>query len=278
MNDETIEGASTQMRLVIAAGILLLLIALAAWVVFIFLGPPASPPPPSIAAGASPAPQNGSSPAPQNKGSLSPPVPLPPGMTRIFDGETLSGWLSSPASAAGDLQWSVRDGILASNGLRRGVLFTQSDYARYRIIFDVRQISGNHPPCVLIFCTRPPPGGTALDALAGVQFQPTGGHWDYRPGHNNGGRIFFRLVHPFHVDIRQWSRVEILADAARGTARMAVAQPVGSKAVEVLDFRDPAGGKVGPFAFQMHNRGLLDEYANVAVQVNPAENDLITTK
>jgi hypothetical protein len=79
------------------------------------------------------------------------------------------------------------------------------------------------------------------------------------------------------LDAHQWSRVEILVDATTGTARMAVAQPVGSKAVEVLDFKDPTAGKTGPIAWQMHNKGLFDEYKDVTIEVNPAVNDLITT-
>jgi len=59
---------------------------------------------------------------------------------------------------------------------------------------------------------------------------------------------------------------------------MAVAQPPGSKAVEVLNFKDPEAGKKGPFALQMHNAGLFDEYANIAIEVNPTGDELITTK
>jgi hypothetical protein len=56
---------------------------------------------------------------------------------------------------------------------------------------------------------------------------------------------------------------------------MAVAQPVGSQAVEVLDFTNPAAGKVGPIAFQMHNQGLIDEYEDVVIQVDPTDHDWI---
>ena len=79
-------------------------------------------------------------------------------------------------------------------------------------------------------------------------------------------------------DVHEWSRVEILADAAHGTARMAVAQPLGSKAVEVLDFKDAAAGKVGPIAWQMHNAGLIDEFKDVTIELDPKVDDLITVK
>jgi hypothetical protein len=59
---------------------------------------------------------------------------------------------------------------------------------------------------------------------------------------------------------------------------MAVAQPPGSKAVEVLDFKDPAAGKVGPIAWQMHNAGLFDEYKDVTLEIEPKIDGLITAK
>jgi Domain of Unknown Function (DUF1080) len=104
----------------------------------------------------------------------------------------------------------------------------------------MRHVSGkpDHQPCVLVFCTRPADDKKPLDALGGIQFQPPNGyHWDYRRGHNNDGKSFFkRLTNP-KFNPKEWSQVELLVDAAAGTARMAVAQPVGTKAVEVLRFR-----------------------------------------
>src|SRR6185369_11580372 len=122
---------------------------------------------------------------------------------------------------------------------------------RYRLMFTLRHISGNpdHQACVLIFCSRPQGEEKPLDALGGIQFQPpNGGRWDYRPGVNNNGGAEFTVLTKPGFDSHAWSRVEILADASKGTARMAVAQPPGSKAVEVLSFHDPAAGKVGPVA------------------------------
>ncbi len=177
--------------------------------------------------------------------------------------------------------WVVKDGAMASAGVGRGVIYTAKDYSRYRLMFTMRHVSGNpdHQACVLIFCNRPQPGAKPLDALGGIQFQvPNGGHWDYRPGMNNNGGQEFTLVTKTHFDAHAWSRVEILADAAKGTARMAVAQPVGSKAVEVLDFKDATAGKLGPIAWQMHNAGLFDEYKDVTIELNPKDDDLITVK
>jgi hypothetical protein len=174
--------------------------------------------------------------------------------------------------------WIVKGGAMASTGSGRGVIFTAKDYDRFRLTFTMRHVSGNpdHQACVLIFCARPESGGMPLDALGGIQFQvPNGGHWDYRPGMNNNGGAEFTSVTKPGFDPHQWSRVEIVADASSGTARMAVAQPPSSRGVEVLAFRDPAAGKSGPIAWQMHNGGLFDEYKDVAIEIDPKSTDLL---
>lgn len=177
--------------------------------------------------------------------------------------------------------WVVKDGVMASTGSGRGVIYTAEDYSRFRLMFTMRHVSGSpdHQACILIFCSRPQGDEKPLDALGGIQFQaPNGGHWDYRPGMNHGGGVEFTSVTKTHFDPHEWSRVEILADATQGTARIAVAQPLGSKAIEVLDFKDATAGKTGPIAWQMHNAGLFDEYKDVTIELDPKENDLITVR
>jgi hypothetical protein len=165
--------------------------------------------------------------------------------------------------------WVVKDGAMASTGVGRGVIYTEKDYGRFRLTFTMRHVSGNpdHQACVLIFCSRPGPNEKPLDALGGIQFQvPNGGHWDYRPSMNNNGGSEFTSVTKTHFDVHEWSRVEIVADSTKGEARMSVAQPPDSAPVEVLAFKDPAAGKTGPVAWQMHNAGLFDEYKEVSIE------------
>jgi len=194
----------------------------------------------------------------------------------MFDGKTLDGWIQVPANS-----WTIKDGAMASTGAGRGYIYTSGQYSRYRLLFTVRHVSGkpDHQACVLIFGTMPVEGQKSMDALGGIQFQPpNGGHWDYRKGHNNSGKGEFTALPHRKFDAHQWSHVELLVDADRGTARMAVAQPVGSKAVEVLDFKEPAAGQKGPIAWQMHNRGLFDEYKDIEIEVDPPDNELITIR
>ncbi len=165
--------------------------------------------------------------------------------------------------------WIVKDGAMASTGAGRGVIYTEKDYGRFRLTFTMRHVSGNpdHQACVLIFCSRPEPNRMPLDALGGIQFQvPNGGHWDYRPTMSNNGGAEFTTVNKTHFDVHEWSRVEIVADSAGGEARMSVAQPPSGVPIEVLVFKDPAAGKAGPVAWQMHNAGLFDEYKDVSIE------------
>jgi hypothetical protein len=176
--------------------------------------------------------------------------------------------------------WAVKDGAIASTGVGRGVIYTANDYSRYRLMFTMRHVKGSpdHPACVLIFCARPQADETPLDALGGIQFDvPGGGHWDYRPGMNKDGGPEYTATSKTKFDPHSWSRIELLIDATKGTARMAVAQPPGSKAEETLDFMDPTAGRAGPIALQMHNAGLFDEYKDMTIEVDPKDDRLITT-
>jgi hypothetical protein len=183
-----------------------------------------------------------------------------------------------PGTAIG---WIVKDGVMASTGTGRGVIYTAQDYSHYRLLLTMRHVSGkpDHPADVLFFCTRPKDGEKPLDALGGIQFQiPNGGHWDYRPGQGKDGGAEFHTLVKGKNNAHEWSRVEILVDAAKGTARLAVAQPPDAKAIELTDFNLPEAGKPGPIALQMHNPGLFDEYKDITIEVDPKVDDLITTQ
>jgi hypothetical protein len=70
-------------------------------------------------------------------------------MTKLFDGNSLPGWTQLPPDS-----WMVKNGVIASLGAGRGMIYTSNQYTRYRIIFDIRHVSGNpdHQACVLVFC------------------------------------------------------------------------------------------------------------------------------
>jgi hypothetical protein len=199
-----------------------------------------------------------------------------PVLVPMFDGTTLDGWTASKAD-----QYTVKNGAIHSTGKGRGwIYYNKAQYGSFRWLFHVKQVKGNHKPTVLIWGTTTP----IRDALSAIQFQPpNGGHWDYRPGHNDGGSKYFtKLPHP-SWDAKKWAQCELLANQETGYARMAccplTANAPRCKGVEVLQFRDTTAGRVAPIAIQIHNKGIEDEYKNLYVEspvANPDE--LITTK
>jgi len=185
-----------------------------------------------------------------------------PNLVSMFDGKTLTGWTPSKAG-----QYDVKDSAIHSTGAGRGWLYYKTQAGSFRWIFNVKQVKGNHAPTVLIWGTTSP----IRDALSAIQFQPpNGGHWDYRPGHNNGGGKLFKQLPHDKIDNKQWAQCELIANQTTGVARMACcplkAGATTCKAVEVLQFTDKTAGRVGPLAIQIHNGGIEDEYKSLFVE------------
>ncbi len=191
------------------------------------------------------------------------------GQITLFNGKDLTGWVQHPANG-----WHIADGAMASLATGgRGELYTTANYTNYRLFFTARHLAGGHYASALVFAFPPP----LKDAMGAIQFGlPNGYHWDYRPGHNNTGGSLFTVVDNPGFSKSAWSRYEILVNATTGTARMAVANPVGTKAVEVLDFKDSTAGRTGPIAFQIHQSGTVDEYKDVSVTLNPKTPGLLS--
>lgn len=187
-----------------------------------------------------------------------------PNLVSMFDGKDLSTWTSSK-----DGLWSASaDGAIHGNGTARGWLYyNKQQVGTFRWIFTVRQVKGNHAPTVLIWGTTNP----IRDALSGIQFQPpNGGHWDYRPGHNNGGGKLFKQFTHTKIDVKNWAQCELIGNQATGVAKMACCPLKGTaatcKGAEVLQFTDKTAARVGPLALQVHNSGINDEYKNLYVE------------
>lgn len=186
-----------------------------------------------------------------------------PNLVSMFDGKDLSTWTSSKSGL-----WSATGGAIHGNGTARGWLYYNKQQAgTFRWIFTLRQVKGNHKPTVLIWGTTDP----IRDALSAIQFQPpNGGHWDYRPGHNDGGGKLFKQLPHTSIDIKKWAQCELIGNMTTGVARMACCPLTGTavtcKGVEVLQFTDKTAGRVGPLALQVHNSGIQDEYKNLYIE------------
>jgi hypothetical protein len=185
-----------------------------------------------------------------------------PNLVSMFNGTSLDGW--TPSRPDG---WTVQNGAIHGTGAGRGWIYHNNQVGTFRWIFSVRQVTGDHAPTVLIWGTTNP----VRDALSAIQFQPpNGGHWDYRPGHNNGGGSLFTSYPHTKWDIHNWSQCELIGNHLTGVARMACCPLNGAAitcvATEVLKFTDITAGGVGPLAIQIHNSGIQDEFRNLYVE------------
>jgi hypothetical protein len=193
----------------------------------------------------------------------------------IFDGKTLNGWSLADNAPPNSFSVNVADGAIASTGgVRASLYYSQEKLSFYRVIYSVRQVvRKNHDPGVLFFGPDP-----TKDALWGVMFAlPDNWGWDYRNGVSTGTGTAVGAVP--NVDLTQWARCELLVNSAAGTAKAACAQPVGTKAVEVLTFTDAKNPNVPSyFGILCHTAGEVDEYKDITLEVNPAVNALITTQ
>jgi hypothetical protein len=58
--------------------------------------------------------------------------------------------------------------------------------------------------------------------------------------------------------------------------------PIQAHEPEVISrepyYKLPEAGKEGPIAWQMHNKGLFDEYKDVRIEADPKADEFLTTK
>ena len=187
------------------------------------------------------------------------------GCKPLFDGMSLEGWETRDPT-----NWLAKDGVLASQG-KVAPIWTKADLGDYRLFFQVRQVKGNHKPDVIFFGKRPGPDGGKSGALGGAQFQPpNGGSWNY-----GAGGKFNRPENP-GWDETKWHQCEVLVKEAGSFKAACCPMEPASPCQLVLTWE--GNGRKHPFAIQMHNPGLFDEYKNIFIEENPAEDELLCLK
>ncbi len=198
----------------------------------------------------------------------------------IFDGKTLTGWSEAHGAKPSSFSVNVADGAIASTGgVRASLYYSQQKLSFYRVIYTERQVvRKDHDPGVLFFAPDP-----TQDALWGLMFAlPDSWGWNYLDGVSKNLDVTVAPKPP-KIDLTQWARCELLVNSATGTAQAACAQPVGTKAVPVMSFSAATAKLDIPnapsyFGILCHTAGEVDEYKDITLEVNPAVNDLITTK
>jgi hypothetical protein len=260
-------------------------------------GPPAAPAAtggaggvPSVPTGGSPAPTGGTvggpatrgAPVAVDSGEVAPPSPpdatvvmlpdgggappapggLLPGLTSLFDGTTLNGWMGNP------MIWSVKDGEIygvAKNGGQ--LIITKDDYDDFRMILSTKLISGgkNH----LGVCFWGSRAGTSYGGCKLV-IPPDGGSWDYA----GSGGLKGAMEHQSPFTNVDWHQSEILAHMSTGTIQMA------SDGKVVLTWKAPNPGvlKKGPIGLQIHAGASEVAYKDISIEVAPKDDRLLTLK
>jgi hypothetical protein len=193
--------------------------------------------------------------------------PIPPGLTKIFDGTTLTGW-------DGDAKWSVNTTDVAIQGHTGGfnLIKTKMDYGDFRLILTERMVlkgpSTNHlGEC---FWGAPyKPGNFAFSGCI-VFIAPHGSLWDY----GGGGGVFTGMGAGVKTD---WQQIEILAIASTGQILAAV------NGIQTTNYTRKSKGKMSPIGLQSHadhagdTPGLI-EYKDIYVESPPKTMTLLTVK
>jgi|GEM_PF-1011834 len=191
------------------------------------------------------------------------------GMTALFDGKTLQGWVADPEG------WRVIDdalvGVKGNQAIR-----TAEDYDDFRLIVSTLQVDSptNHQG-VGFWGERPAAGDFGYGNCILVM-PPMSWTWDYST--KQGLQGVYRLQRDIDKDLgitrSEWTQAEILVNRAAGTVRMAV------NGIEVLSYRDrnPARFKRGPICLQAHAGNKEVRYKDIYIEVAPKNQRLITLK
>jgi hypothetical protein len=191
------------------------------------------------------------------------PPPTPAGLTSIFDGTTLNGWDGNPTI------WSVKDAAIHGITQNGGQLIkTKELYDNFRIVGSARMLGADISQHLGI-CIWGAPAAPGNWGYAGcVEFTPgSGSYWDY-------GKCGAKNQNYTYATKPVWSQFEILANLMTGKVRVAI------NGHEVGGYTDCAnsGHKKGPIGLQIHAHASEVEYKDLAVQVNPTEDKLLTVK
>jgi len=191
------------------------------------------------------------------------------GLTPLFDGKTLAGWVGDPNC------WKVVDGaIVGTKGNQN--LMTVGDYDDFRIVVSTIQVKdpSNHQG-IGFWGDHMPEGkygyGNCVDVMP-----PMNWTWDYTVNRGAPGKLTLSrdLDKELGFKRSQWTQAEILANKAKGTIRMAV------NGVEMLNYVDdnPSRLKKGPIGLQAHAGNQDVRYKDIFVEVAPKDDKLITVK
>ena len=191
------------------------------------------------------------------------------GLTSLFDGTTLKGWVGDPEC------WKVIDGAIVGVKGNQNIM-TEGDYDNFQLIVSTRQVKepSNHQG-VGFWGAHMPAGkygyGMCLDVMPPMNWM-----WDYSRNGPQVGKFTLskNLEREFKIKRSDWTQAEILVNLPKASVRMAI------NGVEMLNYTDsdPMRWKKGPIGLQAHAGNKDVRYKDIFVEVNPKEDKLITLK
>lgn len=191
------------------------------------------------------------------------------GLTSLFDGKTLTGWVADPTC------WKVEDGAIVGMKGNQNIM-TAGDYDDFRIIVSTIQVDAptNHQG-VGFWGERLLEGkygyGGCIDVMP-----PMNWTWDYTTSKGLVGKFDISRDLDKELGLKrwQWTQAEILVNRAKGTIRMAV------NGIEVLSYTHPNPSllKRGPIGLQAHSGNRDVRYKDIFIEVAPKDDRLITLK
>jgi hypothetical protein len=193
--------------------------------------------------------------------------PAAAGLTPLFDGKTLNGWVGNPTA------WKVEDGAIVGRDGNQ-LLSTAKDYDNFRLIVSSVQVdeAANHQG-ICFWGVRPPQGDWGYGGCIDVM-PPLPWTWDYTTNAALVGTVALQrnLDKELGIKRSQWTQAEILVDRVKGTIRMAV------NGIPVLSYTDgnPSRFKKGPIGLQAHAKNRQVRYNDIFIEVDPKEDRLIT--
>ncbi len=187
------------------------------------------------------------------------------GLTPLFDGKTLNGWVGDPTC------WKVVDGAIVGVKGNQNIM-TTGDYDDFRLIVSTIQVDkpSNHQG-IGFWGERMPEGKYGYGGCVLVM-PPMPWTWDYTVNKGAPGTLSLNKDAGFKRS--EWSQAEILVNRSKGTIRMAV------NGIEILDYIDnnPSRLKKGPIGLQAHAGNKDVRYKDIFIEVSPKEDRLITVK
>jgi hypothetical protein len=218
----------------------------------------------SADSGAEAAPPAGDGGAPVSGDAAGPsgPFTIPAGMTKIFNGKDLTGWMGKASI------WSVDATEMAIVGKTKNSgenIYTTELYDDFRVILTERAMPDMDTHMGVCFWGRA--GGTGYNGCLDV-IPPSGAIWDY----GDGGMKVNGVGSANNGIKYMWHQVEILANAATGQVLVAV------NGKQTTSYTKAGRPKKGPLGLQAHAGSVHAQHKDIYIEVAPKEKRLITLK